>query len=121
MAGFTMNADDATRLMERLAENKAKLLADIRRETLAAGRRIQASARANAKSQSMPGLSGSIWTKTKQLANGIEVTVEAKSPFGYIREYGAGRSGPMPFMRPALDEHVPAWEQAIVDAASRVM
>lgn len=121
MAGFVMNADDATRLMERLAENKAKLLADIKRETMAAGRKIQATARENAKSKTMPGLSGSIYTNTKHSVSGTQVTVEAKSPFGYIREFGAGRSGPHPFMRPALDEHVPAWEQAIADAASRVL
>ena len=69
----------------------------------------------------MPGLSGSIYTKTKQSADGIEVTVEAKSPFGLIREFGAGRSGPHPFMLPALMAELPSWEAKLSAAAERAL
>jgi hypothetical protein len=67
----------------------------------------------------MPGLSRSIFTNTKQSAAGIQVTVEAKSPFGYIREFGAGRSGPHPFIGPSFEKHEPEWEQALMDALDR--
>lgn len=121
MAGFLIDAEEARALAAQLAANHAIVLADVRRETLAAGRKMQATARSLSKSRSMPGLSGSIYTKTRQLAGGTEVTIEAKSPFGYIREFVAGRSGPHPFMLPALEQNVGPWEAAMAAAAARVL
>jgi hypothetical protein len=82
---------------------------------------MQRTARQLAKSKSMPGLAGSIYTKTRQLAAGTEVTVEAKSPFGLIREFGAGRSGPHPFMLPAVEQNLDGWEADMSDAAASVL
>ena len=122
MAGemsFRMDVQGATELVEKIAATRVQLVADVKRETLKSARDMQRTARALARSKSMPGLSRSIFTTTKQFAAGIEVTVEAKSPFGYIREFGAGRSGPHPFMLPALEKHQPEWEQALMDALDR--
>lgn len=127
MAGFNINAEAATRLMAEIQAKHTALLAEVRRDTLAAGRKMQATARQLAVSKSMPELRGSITTRTRQFANGIEVTVSPESPnrsgdeWGYIREFGAGRSGPHPFMLPALEQHVPAWEQNMADALARVL
>lgn len=122
MAGemsFRMDVQGATELVEKIAATRVQLVADVKRETLKSARDMQRTARALARSKSMPGLSRSIFTTTKQFAAGIQVTVEAKSPFGYIREFGAGRSGPRPFMGPALEKHQPEWEQALMDALDR--
>lgn len=122
--GIIVDSSDAERVMTEMAVNRAKLAPEIARLTLNAGRDIQRTARQLAKSRSMPGLAKSIWTRTRHYGtdnSGTEVTIEAKSPFGYIREFGAGRSGPHPFMLPALEQHLPGWEQALVDAANRVL
>lgn len=121
MAGFTIDATAAEALMLELAHAKLLLVAEVHKETMASGKAIQATARSLSKSRSMPGLSGSIWTKTKKYANGTEVTVEAKSPFGSIREFGAGRSGPHPFMLPALMSELPNWEAKLAAATSRAL
>ena len=105
--------------MEKIKATQKQLVADVKRETSIAGQRMQRTARELARSKSMPGLSRSIYTNTKQFAAGIEITIEAKSPFGYIREFGAGRSGPHPFMLPALEKHQPEWEQALSAALER--
>ena len=122
MAGemsFRMDVQGATELVEKIAATRVQLVADVKRETLKSARDMQRTARALARSKSMPGLSRSIFTNTKQSAAGIQVTVEAKSPFGYIREFGAGRSGPHPFMGPSFEKHEPEWEQALMDALDR--
>lgn len=119
MAGMTFRVDGGQALIDKIAQTRVNLVVDVKRETLKAARDMQRTARALARSKSMPGLSRSIYTNTKQFAAGIEVTVEAKSPFGYIREFGAGRSGPHPFMLPALEKHYPEWESALADALDR--
>lgn len=122
MAGdmsFKVDFQGGTELIEKIKATRIQLIEDVKRETSRAGKDIQRTARALAKSKTMPGLSRSIYTHTKRFATGIEVTVEAKSPFGYIREFGAGRSGPRPFMAPAFDKHVPEWERALADALER--
>jgi HK97 gp10 family phage protein len=124
MAGemtFKVDVQGATELMAKIKADRTQLLADARRETLAAGRRMRQTARALSKSQTMPGLSRSIDTSTKQYVTGIEVTVEAKSEFGYIREFGAGRSGPHPFMLPAFEQHLPGWERALSGCLERLL
>ena len=110
---------DVEPLVEKIKATQKQLVADVKRETSIAGQRMQRTARELARSKSMPGLSRSIYTNTKQFAAGIEITIEAKSPFGYIREFGAGRSGPHPFMLPALESHLPGWEQALSAALER--
>lgn len=110
---------DVEPLVEKIKATQKQLVADVKRETSIAGQRMQRTARELARSKSMPGLSRSIYTNTKQFAAGIEITIEAKSPFGYIREFGAGRSGPHPFMLPALEAHLPGWEQALSAALER--
>jgi HK97 gp10 family phage protein len=121
MAGFLIDASAAIALAVELERTKTLILFEVRRATNAAGKAMQSSARQNAKSRSMPGLSRSIYTKTKQLAGGTEITIEAKSPFGYIREFGAGRSGPHPFMLPALESNLGSWEDAMAAAAAKVL
>lgn len=116
---FTVTAEGAAELMAKITATQAQLIVDVKRETLAAGRDIQRTARSLSKSKTMPGLSRSIFTSTKQYATGIEVTIEAKSPFGYIREFGAGRSGPHPFMGPAGETHIPKWEDRLADCLDR--
>ena len=122
MAGemtFRMEVQGATELIEKIAATRVQLIEDVKRETSRAGKNIQRTARALARSKTMPGLSRSIYTNTKQFAAGIEITIEAKSPFGYIREFGAGRSGPHPFMGPAGERHIPEWEDALADCLDR--
>lgn len=120
MAGeMSFRITGADELIERIAATRVRLVEDVKRETAAAAKDMQKTARALAKSKSMPGLSRSIYTKTKQFVNGIEITIEAKSPFGYIREFGAGRSGPHPFMGPSFDKHEPEWESALAAALER--
>lgn len=120
MAGeMTFRVEGADELIERIAATRVQLIADVKSETSKAGKAMQRTARALAKSKTMPGLSRSIYTNTKQYAAGIQVTVEAKSPFGYIREFGAGRSGPHPFMGPAAERHIPEWEGALAAALER--
>lgn len=118
---FRVDTSEFGDLAAELQRNLTSLLMDARRETAAAGKEIQRKARAAAKSKTMPGLSRSIWSNTKNTASGVEVVVEAKSPLGYIREYGAGRSGPHPFMGPALDSTLPGWESALQAALSKVL
>jgi hypothetical protein len=120
-AGFIIDASEAEALMKELAAKHAVLLADVKRVTLAAGRSMRQTARSLSKSQSMPGLSNSIDTKTKQTVAGIEVTIEAKSPWGYGREFGMGRSGPHPFMLPALEQGVPPWEAQISEVTGKAL
>lgn len=120
MAGeLKIDVQGGQELIDKIAQTRTALVADVKRETLKAAKAMQQTARALAKSQTMPGLASSIFTSTKHTATGIEVTVEAKSPFGYIREFGAGRSGPHPFMMPALEKHYPEWESALADALDR--
>lgn len=116
MAGFLVDAAEAERLAAEIGKARTILVPAIRNATKVAGKAMQDTARQLAKSESMPGLSRSIYTKTTHNATGTEVVVEAKSPFGYIREFGAGRSGPHPFMLPALEAHTAAWETACGDA-----
>ena len=122
MAGemsFRIDASDAEKLMEKIAATRTQLIADVKAETAKAAKDMRQTARGLAKSRTMPGLSRSIFTKTRQFAAGIEVTVQTNSPFGYIREFGAGRSGPHPFMLPAFEEQLPKWEKALSDALER--
>ncbi len=122
MAGemsFRIDASDAEKLMEKIAATRVQLVEDVKAETAKAAKAMRQTARGLAKSKTMPGLSRSIYTNTKQFVSGIEITIEAKSPFGYIREFGAGRSGPHPFMLPALESHLPGWEQALSAALER--
>ena len=119
MAGMTFRVDGGDELLAKLAATRTQLVEDVKRETLAAAKDMQATARALAKSKTMPGLSRSIFTSTRQLAAGIEVTVEARSPFGYLREFGHGRTAPHPFMEPALNKHLPEWESAMKAALAR--
>lgn len=121
MAGFTIDASEALALRAELEAAHTTLVAEVRKATSDAGRNMQATARSLAAHTSFRGLAGSIYTQTKQSASGIEVTVEAKSPFGYIEEFGAGRKGPHPFMLPALQSHLPAWEDSVAEAAGRAL
>jgi HK97 gp10 family phage protein len=116
-----VDASQVAALVAEMAANHAVVLSKVRVATTKAGGQMQRTARQLAKSKSMPGLSGSIFTKTRQLAAGTEVTVEAKSPFGLIREFGAGRSGPHPFMLPALEQNVDAWEADMAAAGASVL
>jgi len=121
MAGFAINTAELDALLAEMMANRAAVLPKVRAATNKAGRAMQRTARSLAKSKSMPGLSRSIYTKTRQLAAGTEVTVEAKSPFGFIREFGAGRSGPHPFMLPALEQNLDSWESDMAEAAESVL
>jgi HK97 gp10 family phage protein len=121
MAGFRIDTRELDALLAEMMANRAVVLPKVRAATNKAGKAMQSTARSLSKSKSMPGLSRSIYTKTRQLAAGTEITVEAKSPFGYIREFGAGRSGPHPFMLPALEQNVDAWEADMADAAASVL
>lgn len=116
---MTIRVDGADELIGKISATRTALLEDVRRETAAAGKAMRQTARGLAKSKSMPGLSRSIFTYTRQLAGGIEVTVEARSPFGYLREFGYGRAAPHPFMEPALHKHLPDLESALSDALAR--
>jgi hypothetical protein len=118
---FRINARELDALVAEMAANHAVVLGKVRVATTKAGKAMQGTARSLSKSKSMPGLSGSIYTKTRQLAAGTEVTVEAKSPFGLIREFGAGRSGPHPFMLPALEQNLDAWESDMAAAGASVL
>ena len=118
---FRINAAELDALVAEMLANRTAVLFKVRAATNKAGRQMQRTARQLAKSKSMPGLSGSIYTKTRQLAAGTEVTIEAKSPFGSIREFGAGRSGPHPFMLPALEQNVDAWEADMAEAGASVL
>jgi HK97 gp10 family phage protein len=121
MAGFAINTAELDALLAEMMANRAAVLPKVRAATNKAGKAMQRTARSLAKSKSMPGLSRSIYTKTRQLAAGTEVTVEAKSPFGFIREFGAGRSGPHPFMLPALEQNLDSWESDMAEAAESVL
>lgn len=121
MAGFLIDARELDALAAEIAANNSAVLFKVRAATNKAGKAMQRTARQLAKSKSMPGLAGSIYTKTRQLAAGTEITVEAKSPFGRIREYGAGRSGPHPFMLPALEQNLDPWEADMTDAGASVL
>lgn len=118
---FRIDSSQVAALVAEMAANHAVVLSKVRVATTKAGKAMQSTARQLSKSKSMPGLSGSIYTKTRQLAAGTEITVEARSPFGYIREFGAGRSGPHPFMLPALEQNLDAWENDMADAAASVL
>lgn len=122
MAGFIVDASEAEKLSIEIAVNIASIMPNVRSATVAAGRRIQASARAKApKGSHTRRIPGSIWTSTRQTVGGTEVTIESKDPLGAILEFGTSRSGPHPFMKPALDEHVDAWSQQIADIAARIL
>lgn len=122
MAGFIVDASEAERLATEIAVNIASIMPDVRNATVAAGRRIQASARARApRGSHTRRIPGSIWTKTSQTVRGVEVTIESKDPMGSILEYGTSRSGPHPFMKAALDEHADAWANQIADIAARIL
>lgn len=116
---FKVSAVGADELIAKIAATRTQLVQDVKDETSKAATSMRQTARALAKSESMPGLSRSIYTQTRQFAAGIEVTIEAKSEFGYIREFGAGRSGPHPFMGPALEKHQPEWEAGLMASLER--
>lgn len=119
--GFRIDSSQLDSLLAEMMANRAAVLPKVRAATNKAGKAMQSTARSLSKSKSMPGLSRSIYTRTRQLAAGTEVTIEAKSPFGLIREFGAGRSGPHPFMLPALEQNLDAWEADMADAAASVL
>jgi HK97 gp10 family phage protein len=118
---FRINARELDALAAEMAANRSAVLFKVRAATNKAGKAMQRTARSLSKSKSMPGLSKSIYTKTRQLAAGTEITVEAKSPFGFIREFGAGRSGPHPFMLPALEQNLDSWETDMAEAGESVL
>jgi hypothetical protein len=118
MATFSLDTSDATRLMEELDRNKAQLVSDVKRITLAAGRSMMAQTRAAAPNGPYTkGFRNSINTRTKQFVSGIEVNVESKSAFGTILEYVAGIN----MFGQAADAGIPTWQQDIADAVGRVL
>lgn len=118
---IVINTDDAERVRRELEAAHARLVAEVRTETIKAGNSMRDMARVLAQSRSMPDLAGSIGARVSPLVDGVTVTIEARSPFGYIREFGAGRSGPHPFMLPALEAGLDPWEQGMSAVADRAV
>lgn len=76
MAGemsFRIDASDAEKLMEKIAATRVQLVEDVKAETAKAAKAMRQTARGLAKSKTMPGLSRSIYTNTKQFVSGIEI------------------------------------------------
>lgn len=118
---FVVDASEALRLMAEIEARRSVLVSEAQRETIAAGQRMQSTARELAVSRTMPHLAGSITARVKRSVSGVEVTIEAKDKLGYVREFGAGRSGPHPFAGPAAEQHMPGWEQSLAALLGRVL
>lgn len=129
MAGFILDASEVVKLKKEMEDNLAAIMPDIRSATVAAGRRIQATARAAApkgphltkSGKTTGGLAPSIYTTTRQTVAGVEVSVETKHVLGTIITWGTSTSGPHPFMKTGLDAHADAWVEQIADIAARIL
>ena len=123
MAGFIVDAREATRLAADIAAKTAALKAVIDDEVAKAGRKAQATARANAPSgphtRKFP---ASIGLRVTTSQSGARAVVESRSPLGSILEFGVpGKNGPLGFMKSGLDAAVPPLESALMDAGSRII
>lgn len=118
---ITVDASQAAVAAAELRAATAVLLPAVRAEVLRGGRSMAQVARGLAVSSSFPDLAGSIDARAENTGDGVTVTVEAKSPWGYIREFGAGRSGPHPFMLPALERVEPALLEGVAAVIAKVL
>lgn len=121
-AGFIIDASEAEALMNELAVKRGTIVAKVQKITLDHARQMRAAVRAGSpRSPYLPGFANSVDTRTKQFANGTEVTIEAKHPLGAVLEYGTARSRPWNMFGAAADVGIPAWETAIGDAVADLL
>lgn len=121
-ASIVIDATAAARLAAEIAVRNRLLLPEVQQITDHFGKAMQSMAKALAPvTSTVPGYANTIERKPRLTAMGFSVTIESRSPFGYILEFGAGRSGPHPHFGPALQALDPPWTAAIMAAAARVI
>lgn len=119
---ITIDASDASRLAKDMAAHTARLGAEIQTLMRATGPVIAGQVRALApNTNKVPGYSGTIRSKVTGIAVGATITVESTSQFGFILEFGAGRSGPHPHFGPVFDPATAALETALSALVDRVV
>jgi HK97 gp10 family phage protein len=121
MVEFRMDVTGASELADDLKKAADEVKREVRTSTIRGGKTIQREARANApRTRKVPGYPASIYsTITADTAGITEVTVESRSEFGHILEFGAGYSGPHPHFGPALDNEAGPFEDAVNDIVKR--
>lgn len=126
MAGFVIDASEATRLMEDIQRKTALLKSEIDEHITAAGNRALRAARAAAPSgphtKKVP---GSIRVHVRKWATGAQFTLQTQGGvgrFGTILETARNaRNRPWMFLAAGRDESLPPLEEALMDAVSRIV
>jgi hypothetical protein len=122
MASITIDASAAARIAAEIAVKNKMLLPEVIRLTDHYGKLMQSMAKALAPvTATVPGYANTIERRPRLTVGGISITIESRSPFGYILEFGAGRSGPHPHFGPALQALDAPWTVSIMDAAAKVI
>lgn len=125
MAGFIVDASEATTLMEDINRKTAALKADIDNEISRAGQRALVRARARAPhgvhTRKVP---GSIRVHFRKWATGAQFTLQTEGAVGKLGsrlERGTSTSAPWMFLKAGMDDAVPPLEAALMDSVSRVV
>lgn len=125
MAGFILDASEATRLAEDIRRKTALLKAEIDEQITAAGRTALVRARAAApQGKHTKKIPGSIRVSVRKWATGAQFTLQtqgAAGRLGAILELGTSRSAPWLFLKAGMDEALPPLEEALMDAVSRIV
>lgn len=118
---IVIDASDASRLAKEMAAHTSKLGALIQGVMRAQGSVIEAEVKALAPVTSkVPGYTNTIRSRVTPVAAGATITVESSSPFGFILEFGAGRSGPHPHFGPVFDPAAARVEQLLSALAETI-
>ena len=118
---ITIDASDASRLAKEMAAHTKRLGALVQGVMRAQGPIIASEVQALAPvTNKVPGYSNTIRSRVTPVAAGATITVESSSPFGYILEFGAGRSGPHPHFEPVRDPAAARLEQLLSALADTI-
>lgn len=119
MAGFTVNAAEATRLANEMRARRARLVPMLTAATVAAGRQILALSREGAPRGPYTRKFGSQFgMRVKQRMDGCEVTIENRNPLGAVIVFGTSTSGPHDSPGEALAAVDPSFTAAVLAAAA---
>lgn len=125
MAGFVVDASEATRLMEDIQRKTALLKGEIDAQITAAGRRALTRARAVApQGKHTKKVPGSIRAHIKKWSTGAQFTLQTEGPagkLGAILENGTSRNAPRLFLLAGMEDALPPLEAGLMDAVSRIL
>lgn len=126
MAGFIIDASEATRLMEDIQRKTALLKSEIDEQITAAGRTALVKARAAApQGKHTKKIPGSIRVSVRKWATGAQFTLQTQGAAGrlgaILERAENSRNRPWMFLKAGQDEALPPLEEGLMDAVSRIV